>query len=58
MEGAKLYRYDLDLASVTEVWQRGSAISSWLLDLTAQAFVAAPDLSDFSGRVSDLGEGG
>jgi 6-phosphogluconate dehydrogenase len=57
MENAQFYRYDLDLASVTEVWRRGSVISSWLLDLTAQAFVQAPDLSGFSGRVSDSGEG-
>jgi 6-phosphogluconate dehydrogenase len=57
MENAEFYRYDLDLASITEVWRRGSVISSWLLDLTAQAFVQAPDLSDFSGRVSDSGEG-
>lgn len=57
MENAEFYRYDLDLASVTEVWRRGSVIASWLLDLTAQAFVEAPDLSDFSGRVSDSGEG-
>jgi 6-phosphogluconate dehydrogenase len=57
MENAEFYRYDLDLASITEVWRRGSVISSWLLDLTAQAFVQAPDLSGFSGRVSDSGEG-
>jgi 6-phosphogluconate dehydrogenase len=57
MENAEFYRYDLDLASVTEVWRRGSVISSWLLDLTAQAFVQAPDLSGYSGRVSDSGEG-
>jgi 6-phosphogluconate dehydrogenase len=57
MENPEFYRYDLDLASVAEVWRRGSVISSWLLDLTAQAFVQAPDLSDFSGRVSDSGEG-
>jgi 6-phosphogluconate dehydrogenase len=57
MESPQFYRYDLDLASVTEVWRRGSVISSWLLDLTAQAFVQAPDLSDFSGHVSDSGEG-
>jgi 6-phosphogluconate dehydrogenase len=57
MENPQFYRYDIDLASVTEVWRRGSVISSWLLDLTAQAFVAAPDLSSFSGRVSDSGEG-
>jgi len=57
MENARFYHYDLDLASITEVWRRGSVISSWLLDLTAQAFVQTPDLSDFSGRVSDSGEG-
>jgi 6-phosphogluconate dehydrogenase len=57
MENPQFYRYDLDLASVAEVWRRGSVISSWLLDLTAQAFVQAPDLSDFSGRVSDAGAG-
>ncbi|MEP7370048.1 MAG: phosphogluconate dehydrogenase (NAD(+)-dependent, decarboxylating) [Dermatophilaceae bacterium] len=57
MENAQFYRYDLDLAAVTEVWRRGSVIASWLLDLTAAAFVEAPDLSGFSGRVSDSGEG-
>jgi 6-phosphogluconate dehydrogenase len=57
MENPQFYRYDLDLASITEVWRRGSVISSWLLDLTAQAFVEAPDMHGFSGRVSDSGEG-
>jgi 6-phosphogluconate dehydrogenase len=52
-----LYKYHLDLAAVTEVWRRGSVIASWLLDLTAQAFVQSGDLSDFTGRVSDSGEG-
>jgi len=51
------YRYTFDLAAVTELWRRGSVIASWLLDLTAQAFVGSPDLADFSGRVSDSGEG-
>ena len=51
------YRYDLDLAEVAEVWRRGSVISSWLLDLTAAALRADPGLEDFSGRVSDSGEG-
>ncbi len=51
------YRYRLDLPEVTEVWRRGSVIASWLLDLTAQALVSSPDLADFSGRVSDSGEG-
>ena len=31
--------------------------SSWLVDLTAAAFAKSPDLADFSGRVSDSGEG-
>ena len=53
----ELYRYDLDLAAVSEVWRRGSVISSWLLDLTAHAFHESPSLDDFEGRVSDSGEG-
>jgi 6-phosphogluconate dehydrogenase len=53
----ELYRYQFDLADVAEVWRRGSVIASWLLDLTAQALAESPDLADFSGRVSDSGEG-
>jgi 6-phosphogluconate dehydrogenase len=49
--------YDLNLADVTEVWRRGSVISSWLLDLAAAAFAEDPQLSKYSGRVSDSGEG-
>ena len=51
------YRYDFDLADISEVWRRGSVISSWLLDLTASALVKQPGLEGFSGRVSDSGEG-
>jgi len=51
------YQYDLDLTAVSEVWRRGSVIASWLLDLTAEALVASPQLDEFSGRVSDSGEG-
>lgn len=51
------YRYDFNLAEITEVWRRGSVIASWLLDLTASATSKSPDLADFSGRVSDSGEG-
>jgi 6-phosphogluconate dehydrogenase len=51
------YRYDLDLAAVTELWRRGSVISSWLLDLTAGAVLDDPGLSRYGGRVSDSGEG-
>jgi 6-phosphogluconate dehydrogenase len=52
-----LYRYDIDVAAVTELWRRGSVVESWLLDLTAQELVADPGLEGFSGRVSDSGEG-
>ena len=51
------YSYDLDVAKVSEVWRRGSVIASWLLDLTASALNASPNLEGFSGRVSDSGEG-
>jgi len=51
------YQYDLNLRDIAEVWRRGSVIASWLLDLTAAALVKDPDLSAFTGRVSDSGEG-
>jgi 6-phosphogluconate dehydrogenase len=51
------YRYDIDVSEVAEVWRRGSVVSSWLLDLTAAALLNDPTLKDFSGRVSDSGEG-
>lgn len=51
------YQYDMDLPEIAEVWRRGSVIASWLLDLTANAFAADPQLSKFEGRVSDSGEG-
>ena len=51
------YQYDIDTTEVAEVWRRGSVIGSWLLDLTASALVKDPEVSGFSGRVSDSGEG-
>jgi 6-phosphogluconate dehydrogenase len=51
------YQYDLNLPDITEVWRRGSVIASWLLDLTATALLKSPELENFSGRVSDSGEG-
>jgi 6-phosphogluconate dehydrogenase len=51
------YQYDLPIADIAEVWRRGSVIASWLLDLTAHALSEDPALSQFSGRVSDSGEG-
>jgi 6-phosphogluconate dehydrogenase len=53
----KYYRYDIDVAEVAEVWRRGSVVASWLLDLTAAATLEDPQLAEFSGRVSDSGEG-
>jgi 6-phosphogluconate dehydrogenase len=52
-----LYEYELDLPAIAEMWRRGSVIGSWLLDLTASALLASPELEDFGGRVSDSGEG-
>jgi 6-phosphogluconate dehydrogenase len=57
LEHPDYYRYDIDVCSVAEVWRRGSVIASWLLDLTAEALLESPDLHEFSGRVSDSGEG-
>ena len=51
------YQYGFDLAEVAEVWRRGSVVGSWLLDLTASALAADPELGRFGGRVSDSGEG-
>lgn len=51
------FQYDFNIADITELWRRGSVISSWLLDLTAIALFESPRLEDFSGRVSDSGEG-
>ena len=53
----EFYQYEFDLPQIAEVWRRGSVVSSWLLDLTAAALAADADLSGFSGRVSDSGEG-
>jgi 6-phosphogluconate dehydrogenase len=51
------YQYEFNLADITELWRRGSVVSSWLLDLTAQALAADPGLEKFGGKVSDSGEG-
>src|SRR5436305_6813528 len=57
LRNPQLYRYDLNLRDIAEVWRRGSVIASWLLDLTATAPTKDPALETFSGRVSDSGEG-
>jgi len=51
------YQYDFNLTDIAEVWRRGSVIVSWLLDLTAIALLEQPDLANYTGRVSDSGEG-
>jgi 6-phosphogluconate dehydrogenase len=50
-------RYDLNIPEISELWRRGSVVSSWLLDLTAQALVEDPNLSNYTGVVADSGEG-
>jgi 6-phosphogluconate dehydrogenase len=57
LRNAEHYHYDFNIGDITEVWRRGSVIASWLLDLTAIAFAENPQLENFSGRVSDSGEG-
>jgi len=51
------YKYEFNLADIAEVWRRGSVVASWLLDLTAISLLEQPTLSNYSGRVSDSGEG-
>jgi 6-phosphogluconate dehydrogenase len=51
------YQFDLPVPEIAELWRRGSVVASWLLDLTAHALAKSPELSNFSGRVSDSGEG-
>jgi 6-phosphogluconate dehydrogenase len=57
LRAPEAYQYEINAADVAEVWRRGSVISSWLIDLTAAAFAKSPQLEDFSGHVSDSGEG-
>ncbi|PTV94327.1 6-phosphogluconate dehydrogenase (decarboxylating) [Rhodobacter aestuarii] len=57
LSNPEYYRFDIDLAAVTEVWRHSSVIGSWLLDLTAQALKHEPKLECFAGHVSDSGEG-
>jgi 6-phosphogluconate dehydrogenase len=57
LRNPKLYRFDFDIAEITEVWRRGSVIGSWLLDLTASALRKDPELAGFEGHVADSGEG-
>jgi len=60
-EGFEILRakqdFDLDLHQVAEIWRHGSVVRSWLLDLTANALEADPELRDIKGWVADSGEG-
>jgi len=50
--------YDLDLASISELWMQGSVVRSWLLELAGRAFRAnGQDLDHLKGFVADSGEG-
>jgi 6-phosphogluconate dehydrogenase len=51
------YQYEFPIAEITELWRRGSVVASWLLDLTANALARDPNLTKFSGKVADSGEG-
>jgi 6-phosphogluconate dehydrogenase len=53
----KMVHNGIDIPAIAEVWRRGSVVGSWLLDLTAMALVRSPGLDEFTGRVSDSGEG-
>ncbi|EYT53053.1 6-phosphogluconate dehydrogenase [Leucobacter sp. UCD-THU] len=57
LDEPELYRFDIDTSRVTELWRRGSVVSSWLLDLTAAALRENPSLDGLAGRVADSGEG-
>ncbi len=57
LDEPQYYRYDFDVAAITEVWRHASVISSWLLDLTASALSADPNLANYQGHVADSGEG-
>ena len=51
------HRLKLNVADIAETWRRGSVVTSWLLDLTAQALTEDADLDSYSGHVDDSGEG-
>jgi 6-phosphogluconate dehydrogenase len=57
MPHPEYYAYDFDVAQIAEVWRHGSVVRSWLLDLTARALAEDASLAEFTGRVSDSGEG-
>jgi 6-phosphogluconate dehydrogenase len=57
LSNAEAYLYDFDIGAIADLWRNGSVIRSWMLDLTAAALKEDSKLDDFSGHVSDSGEG-
>jgi 6-phosphogluconate dehydrogenase len=57
LRSPEFYQYDLNLPEIAEVWRRGSVIGSWLLDLIAASLAGDASLKEYTGRVSDSGEG-
>ena len=49
--------YDLDLRAISALWNHGSVVRSWLLELAERAFAADPELRSIRGYVEDSGEG-
>ncbi len=50
-------QFNLDLHRIASLWNHGSVVRSWLLELAERAFARDPDLSQIRGYVEDSGEG-
>jgi 6-phosphogluconate dehydrogenase len=53
----KASRFDLDLDKIAHLWNQGSVVRSWLLELAESAFNKDPELASIKGYVEDSGEG-
>ncbi len=53
----KKEEFSLDLDQIAKIWQHGSVVRSWLLDLIARAFADNPNLDGIAAYVTDSGEG-
>ncbi len=53
----KASQFDVDLHRIASLWNHGSVVRSWLLELAERAFARDPDLSQIRGYVEDSGEG-
>ncbi len=58
LSNPEYYQYEIDTTEVAEVWRRGSVISSWLLDLTADALYQDPKLAGFRAASLTRARGG